>query len=113
VRLDEPFNDFSRGFSGHLLLGELLSRLLTDRWVLPAAVGAATHFSTVGSKLGALRSDDTDARKDAGGAHAVGGTEPGGADHSDDKPRQIRQADGYRSPDQDGFRRVADGLTLR
>ena len=53
-----------------------------------------------------------DARKDAGGAHAVGGTEPGGADHNDDKPLQIREAGGYCSPDQDGFRRVADGLSL-
>jgi hypothetical protein len=60
-----------------------------------------------------LRSDDTDARNDAGGAHAVGGTEPGGADHSDDKPQQVRRADGSCSPDQDGFTRVADGLTPR
>ena len=34
------------------------------------------------------------------------------ADHSDNKPQQIRQAGGYCSPDQDGFRRAADGLSL-
>jgi hypothetical protein len=34
------------------------------------------------------------------------------ADHNDDKLWQIRQAGGYYSPDQDGFRRVADGLSL-
>jgi hypothetical protein len=34
------------------------------------------------------------------------------ADHDDDNPQQIRQAPGFFSPDQDGFRRVADGLPL-
>jgi hypothetical protein len=34
------------------------------------------------------------------------------ADHNDNKPQQIRQAGGYCSLDQDGFRRVADGLSL-
>ena len=34
------------------------------------------------------------------------------ADYDDNKPPPVRQAGGYRSPDQDGFRRVADGLTL-
>ena len=33
------------------------------------------------------------------------------ADHNDDKLRQIRQTGGHRSLDQDGSRRVADGLT--
>ena len=33
-------------------------------------------------------------------------------DHDDDKPQPIRQAGGYCSPDQDGFRRVSDGLSL-
>ena len=34
------------------------------------------------------------------------------ADHDDNQPPQIRQAGGYCSADQDGFRRVADGLSL-
>ena len=34
------------------------------------------------------------------------------ADHNDDRLQQIRQAGGYCSLDQDGFRRVADGLSL-
>jgi hypothetical protein len=34
------------------------------------------------------------------------------ADHNKNKPQPIRQAGGYRSRDQDGFRRVADGLSL-
>ena len=34
------------------------------------------------------------------------------AAHNDNQPPPIRQAGGYRSPDQDGFRRVADGLPL-
>jgi hypothetical protein len=34
------------------------------------------------------------------------------ADHNDNKPQQVRQAGGYSSLDQDGFRRVADGLSL-
>jgi hypothetical protein len=34
------------------------------------------------------------------------------ADHNDDKLQPVRQAGGYCSLDQDGFRRVADGLTL-
>jgi hypothetical protein len=34
------------------------------------------------------------------------------ADHNDNKPQQIRQAGGYSSLDQDGFRRVADRLSL-
>jgi hypothetical protein len=35
------------------------------------------------------------------------------AGHNDDKPQQPRQVGGYCSLDQDGFRRVADGLSLR
>ena len=34
------------------------------------------------------------------------------ADRIDNKPQPIRQAAGYCSPDQDGFRRVADRLSL-
>ena len=34
------------------------------------------------------------------------------ADYDDDKRQPIRQAGGYCPPDQDGFRRVADGLSL-
>jgi hypothetical protein len=34
------------------------------------------------------------------------------ADHNDNKPPQIRQAGGYCPPHQDGFRQVADGLSL-
>jgi hypothetical protein len=34
------------------------------------------------------------------------------ADHNDDKLPQTSQAVGHCSLDQDGFRRVADGLTL-
>ena len=34
------------------------------------------------------------------------------ADHDDKRPQQIRQAGRYGSLDQDGFRRVADGLSL-
>ena len=34
------------------------------------------------------------------------------ADHNDNKPQQIRRADGYCWLSQDGIRRVADGLSL-
>jgi len=34
------------------------------------------------------------------------------ADSDDDEPPRIRQAGGYCSADQDGFRRVADGPSL-
>jgi hypothetical protein len=34
------------------------------------------------------------------------------ADHNDNKPPPIREAGDYCSPDQDGFRRVADGFSL-
>jgi hypothetical protein len=34
------------------------------------------------------------------------------ADHDDNQPPPISQAGGYCSPDQDGFERVADRLSL-
>jgi hypothetical protein len=39
-------------------------------------------------------------------------TQEAPADYNDNKPQPIRQAGGYCPPDQNGFRRVADRLSL-